>query len=68
MRFIKIHIFKENKEYFPSLSQLASKKVRNRGMESMKTLETDWQHKNGILSKQDGQVEIDEFKGPRVLV
>ena len=43
-RFIKIHIFRENKEYFPSLSQLAAKRLRNRAVESMKTLQTDWQH------------------------
>ena len=35
-RFIKIHIFRENKEYFPSLSQLAAKKLRNRAVESTK--------------------------------
>ena len=68
LRFIKIHIFRENKEYFPSLSQLAAKKLRNRAVESMKTLQTDWQHENGIWSKQDWRVEREKFKGPRVLV
>ena len=53
MRFMKNIIFRENKEYFPSLSQLAAKKLRNRAMESMKPLQTDWHHENGIWSKQE---------------